>query len=124
MSTFIFVYNANSGALNTLLDVGHKLLSPSTYNCNLCTLTFDTFTENKIWKAFREQSNVEMTFLHIDEFETLFPNTKFKYPIILKEENHELIEFLSSEDIEKINTVEELINEILKLVQDDTKSVT
>ncbi|NJM95354.1 MAG: GTPase, partial [Acaryochloridaceae cyanobacterium CSU_5_19] len=44
MDRLIFVYNANSGGINTALDIAHKLLSPSTYRCNLCRLTHDTFT--------------------------------------------------------------------------------
>ncbi len=41
----IFVYNADSGKLNVLFDVGHKIVSPGTYKCDLCTLTHGTFTE-------------------------------------------------------------------------------
>lgn len=117
--TLLFVYNANSGALNTLLDVGHKLFSPSTYKCNLCALTYDTFTENNLWKSFRQQSNIEMHFYHIDEFEAQFPSAKFKYPIILKQEDDKLNEFLSSKEIDRIDRVKELIDEILKQAQED-----
>ncbi len=27
----VFVYNANSGLMNTVLDIGHKIISPDTY---------------------------------------------------------------------------------------------
>ncbi len=36
----VFVYNANSGLLNALLDMGHKVVSPRTYPCSLCALTY------------------------------------------------------------------------------------
>ena len=62
----LFVYNANSGTLNSLFDLGHKLFSPKTYKCNLCALTFNTFTENTLWKTLREQSAIKMEFYHID----------------------------------------------------------
>ena len=112
--TLIFVYNANSGALNTLFDVGHKLFSPSTYACKLCALTFDTFTENTIWKSFREASDIDMAFFHIDEFEKAYPNTKFNYPVVLENERTILSEFLSSETLASIKTIEQLIDEIMK----------
>ena len=31
----IFVYNANSGKLSAALDIAHKIISPSTYQCRL-----------------------------------------------------------------------------------------
>ncbi|WP_411895695.1 GTPase [Winogradskyella sp. A2] len=108
----LFIYNANSGNLNALLDVGHKLLSPSTYPCSLCTLTYDTFTENITWKNFREQSNLEMVFYHKDEFEAIYPNVKIKYPSILKLEDNQISILLNNEKLNIIESVSELIETI------------
>ncbi len=36
----IFVYNADSGLLNAINDGILKIVSPSTYQCSLCSLTF------------------------------------------------------------------------------------
>lgn len=107
--TLLFVYNANSGALNALFDVGHKLISPSTYKCSLCDLTFDTFKENKIWKAFRQESSINMAFYHKDEFETTYPNEDMSYPSILKLENDSLTIVFDDTRLNKITSVEELI---------------
>ena len=38
--SLILVYNADSGFFNALADSAHKLLSPSTYDCRLCALTY------------------------------------------------------------------------------------
>lgn len=122
--TLHFIYNANSGKLNALLDAGHKLLSPSTYKCHLCALTFDTFTENNLWKTFREASAINMQFFHIDEFEKIYPDTKYNYPIVLLQYNNEINKFIDSEELKSVKTVENLIDEILKRVQDDTSRVT
>lgn len=112
MDKLIFVYNANSGTLNTLFDVGHKLISPSTYKCSLCALTFGTFSENKAWKNFREQSDIKMEFYHSDEFENKFPNQKFDYPVILKQLETGLEVFLDKKTLNVIDSVADLINEI------------
>lgn len=109
MNSILFIYNAKSRKLNALFDVGHKLFSPNTYKCNLCALTFDTFTENETWKAFRENSNINMRFLHIDEFEKKFPNQTFKYPIILLKKNGGLQEFLFPKEINQLKNIDELI---------------
>ena len=113
----IFVYNANSGSLNAVLDSLHKIGSPSTYNCQLCALTFGNFSENGIWKAFREDSDLEMEFYHKDEFISNFRSKwlpKYTFPAILIEQKGELEIFLSSEEINEIDTVEVLIDKIKK----------
>lgn len=108
----IFIYNAKSGKRNALLDAGHKLFSPSTYPCSLCALTYDTFRENSIWKTFRENSNLEMDFLHKDEFESKFPSVKVLYPTVLKLEDHQLTTALTSEILDDIKSVEDLIKRL------------
>ena len=110
MIKLIFVYNANSGKLDALFDAGHKLFSPGTYQCDLCALTFDTFTENKIWKTFRNKSKIDMEFYHIDEFEKAFPKKIFEYPIIIKQNQYTFEPFMTKKDLKKIKTVQELIN--------------
>ena len=106
----IFVYNANSGLMNTLIDIGHKAISPQTYQCNLCDLTFGLVKENKQWKQFREESDTEMEFLHRDEFEQKYAR-QFEYPIILKEEN-ELSVVVSPTELNQIETLDELIERV------------
>jgi len=54
ISKLIFVYNANSGAINALLDSAHKIISPQTYDCKLCELTYGVFKEDEEWLRFLE----------------------------------------------------------------------
>lgn len=82
----LFVYNADSGMVNTIKDIGHKLLSPATYGCFLCSLTHGTFRENPEWKEFRNTSPIEMEFLHRDEFENQY-DIQLEYPLILREDD-------------------------------------
>ena len=106
----IFVYNADSGLINTLIDIGHKAISPTTYECNLCGLTFGIVGEHKQWKQFRKTSNTEMEFFHRDEFEQKYAQ-KFDYPVILKEEN-KLSVMISQEELNQISTLEQLISQV------------
>ncbi|NRB83048.1 MAG: GTPase [Winogradskyella sp.] len=110
--TLIFVYNARSGKRNALIDAGHKLFSPSTYPCSLCALTYDTFTENTVWKMFRKQSNHEMQFFHKDEFESQFPSVRLIYPTVLKLEGQQLTTVLTPEILNEIKSVEDLIQSL------------
>ncbi|MDJ0633097.1 MAG: GTPase [Xenococcaceae cyanobacterium MO_188.B29] len=113
----IFIYNADSGLMNTLMDIGHKAISPQTYQCNLCDLTFGLFSENKKWKKFREESNIEMEFLHRDEFEQKYAQ-KFEYPVILKEDKelNNLSIMISQAELNQIQTLDELILQINQLM--------
>ena len=106
----IFIYNADSGLMNTLIDIGHKAISPQTYECNLCGLTFGLVSEHKQWKKFREKSNIEMEFLHRDEFEQKYAQ-KFEYPVILKEDKN-LSVVISQAELNKIKTLDELISQV------------
>lgn len=112
IENLIVVYNANSGIKNLVSGLVHKILSPETYNCNLCFLTYNTFTENTIWKDFRTKTNINFEFLYIDVFEARYPNNTFSYPIILSENNGKVEPFLSNKRIKSLTSVEALILEI------------
>lgn len=103
----IFVYNADSGLLNTVKDIGHKLFQPDTYDCFLCSLTHGTFRENPQWKDFRENSGLDMEFLHRDEFEKHY-STSFEYPVIL-ENTDPLKVIISKDELEAFTSLDQLI---------------
>ncbi|MBI5556577.1 MAG: GTPase [Deltaproteobacteria bacterium] len=109
----VFVYNADSGLMNTMLDIGHKIVNPETYTCNLCKMTFDTFSENKKWKEFRESSDLEMEFLHRDEFEKKY-GMKLDYPVVLKDAAG-LETVISRKQLDELRTLDELIKMIREL---------
>ena len=110
MKKLIFIYNAKSGKINSLLDIAHKLISPKTYQCKLCSITHNTFSENEKWKRFRETTTLPLEFLHSDEFEANYNPIETKYPVILLEENQKLSEWIPKSEIEKIETTQELIH--------------
>lgn len=106
----IFIYNADSGRLNALFDIGHKILSPRTYQCSLCKLAFGAFSETNAWKQFRERSSVEMVFQHRDEFEQEY-GKQFEYPVVLAQ-NGELEVLLSKAAIDACEDVYQLIQAV------------
>lgn len=113
----IFIYNADSGLGNMLLDGAHKILNPSTYECSLCGLTFGAFSEKSKWRKFRAESDLEMAFLHKDEFSKQYASKfghKFAFPIVLAETNLGLEVFVSTEELNQLEKVEDLIK-LIKL---------
>jgi hypothetical protein len=115
----IFVYNANSGKMNAIFDSAHKIFSPKTYTCSLCDVTFGVFSENKAWKEFRNSSDLELDFLHKDEFLKNYKSKfsyKFTFPIVLTE-NLEV--FIKTEELNTLKKAEDLI----KLIEKRTASL-
>ena len=113
----IFIYDANSGKHNALLDTMHKIVSPNTYNCNLCDITFGLFTENKTWRKFRETSKVEMVFLHKDDYLKKYKskfNYKFTFPIVLAVHSNSLSVFITTEELNGYKNAESLMQSVVK----------
>ena len=111
----LFIYNADSGVLNTAKDIGHKLFSPQTYDCFLCSLTHGTFRENPTWKDFRQNSVVDMQFLHRDEFEKEY-KAIFEYPVILKQADP-LEVAISKDTLGSFTSLENLIEAVEQLAR-------
>jgi len=111
----IFVYNATSGSVRGYLDSLHKILSPATYDCNLCDITFGVFSEKSKWKKFRKSSTTEMIFLHKDQFLKQYrskwlPN--YEFPIVLSEENDGLHIFITPDELNAFENSEQLMAKI------------
>jgi len=111
----IFVYNASHTRAGSLLASAHKFFSPNTYRCDLCSLTFGVFFENRPWRAFRKSTDLEMVFLHKDQFLRQYKSKwlpRYDFPVVLSQEKDVLELFLSSADIAKIKDAEGLIGAI------------
>ncbi len=108
----LFVYNANSGTRNAIMDSMHKVFSPSTYDCSLCDITFGIVSENRTWKKFRQESGHSMVFLHKDEFAKKYASkfgSKFDFPIVLVVGENGLEVLITTEELNGLKTARGLI---------------
>jgi len=108
----IFVYNANSGKLNAYLDTLHKIVSPKTYPCSLCDITYGYWGIKEDWAEFKETVPVEMRFLHKDEWLTEF-NLSSQLPAVFLKENEKISTFITAEKMNSFS-LEELKTELKK----------
>ena len=109
----LFVYNANSGKLNTLLDTAHKIVSPSTYQCQLCNLTYGLVRENQQWRQFRDSLSEKVVFLHRDEFLQKFNDQSAKdmaLPALLRVNDGKLIILMEASAINAVADTADLIS--------------
>ncbi|MFN3371847.1 MAG: hypothetical protein ACK4Z0_10010 [Sphingomonadaceae bacterium] len=82
----LMIYNADGGLVNGALDLMHKIVSPSTYACRLCELTYGTLGMKRDWRATVEALPLPVRFLHRDEWLTERPGDATPLPAILVEE--------------------------------------
>ena len=111
----ILVYNADSGFFNIIKDGLHKVISPSTYQCNLCALTYGTLKMKNEWKEFIDKLEIPSKFLHRDEFirelESHPHNLEnVKFPAVFLRMDEKISLLISSDEINKSKTLDDLMN--------------
>ena len=104
----IFIYNAKSGVVNELIDFAHKIVSPETYDCNLCAISYGAFSMKKKWSTYIETLPFKSTFTYKDKFsKNGYSNLKF--PSVFIRSNEKLEEIISATEINEINNLDQLI---------------
>ena len=106
----IFCYNARKGFINGIIDFLHKSLSPTTYSCNLCSITH-TYKKNERWKKFISNSKVKISFIYIDDLKrnnlSKFVN-EIPCCFIKNENNHKIL--IDKKTINNLKNENELIS--------------
>jgi len=114
----IFVYNADSGILNTGMHGMHKMLFPSSYPCSLCAITYGTFSMRKEWKAFIEELSISVDFMHRDEW-LKYTDRSDDLPAVLYENSRgiEVVLSKSQLDVMVLNELMESISQWIKAIE-------
>jgi hypothetical protein len=118
----ILVYNADSGFFNIIKDGLHKAILPSTYQCNLCALTYGTFRMKEEWRTFIEKLQIPTEFLHKDEFlkrlQSHPHNLKsVEFPAIFLNKGGKVTLFIGRDEINQCKTLVDLMNLISNKVE-------
>ena len=111
----IFVYNANSGAISALIDGLHKNFMPSTYQCQLCSLSYGRVSMKKEWKEFTKALPYTVEFLHKDEFEREHPDVKATLPAAYVDDGETVNEVISKTQFSRMNDLDDLMKAVEKL---------
>lgn len=107
--TLIFVYNADTGPWNALIDSVHKIVSPDTYACDLCAITYGPLSMDREWRAWLKTLASPARFFHRDDFKAVWPDVNVKLPAILIENKGSVEVLVAAEDFSASMTVSELI---------------
>jgi len=99
-----FVYNVNSDLISRMIGFSHKVISPQTYPCKICSLTWSSLHMQKEWAEFIRELPFKVRFEYRDQWKTCQ-----KFPLVLLKEKGETRVLLYPEQINKFETVQELI---------------
>ncbi|MBD3404790.1 MAG: hypothetical protein GF411_01485 [Candidatus Lokiarchaeota archaeon] len=118
-SKIIFVYNADSGLLNATKDFFHRLISPDTYQCNLCAVTYSNTGMRNEWQNFIDSLDIPVEVLHKDEFNNRHSFDDPSFPSAFLLMNGDLSYFISVEEMNSVSSVDELIEMVRIKIQED-----
>jgi hypothetical protein len=110
----VFVYNADSGFFNLLADMAHKIVSPETYNCQLCMLTHGNLGMREQWKEYLESIDAGLEFLHRDEFLKNYGQHTAALPALFLARGGVAELFMSEADINQCETLAALMAQLDK----------
>ena len=110
----LFVYNADGGRLAGLKDLFHKILSPGTYPCSLCAVTYGAASMRPKWRHFIQALPVPVKFLHRDEFVRDYPQwrTRTLPAAFAANETDDLTPFIRAAEMDALD-----LNGLMALVQ-------
>mgnify|MGYP005753798289 CR=1 FL=1 len=108
--TLLFAYNAETGFFNKLVDLTHKIVSPKTYPCSLCALTYGNFTIFPEWESYVKQLPLEVKFVYKNEW--LHGEVYNKFPVVALQKEDKVEVLLTKEELDKMTSLGELIGRL------------
>ncbi|AOJ02160.1 MULTISPECIES: hypothetical protein [Burkholderia] len=116
MRKLVFVYNGDSGFINSVMHLMHKTFSPGTYECRLCALIYDGMKLNEDWKDFAERLGMAVEYHHRDTFFKTYAQAFSAYPLALLLENGRFEVLLAAADFADIGDLHDLMSRIVAAV--------
>ncbi len=112
----VFVYNAETGLFNKLTDFAHKFVSPETYACNLCALTYGRFTMQKEWADYVKQLPMPVELSYRNEWR--FAPVRDTYPLVALQTGENQIEvLLGAEELNQMRSLKQLKHRLDEALQ-------
>ena len=106
----VFVYNADEGLVAGLLDLVHKTLSPATYQCSLCGVTYGPLGMKARWRDWLKALPYDSAFFHRPDFRAAYPAfARQPLPLIARERAGVLTELLGAAELAALPDLDALI---------------
>ena len=105
LDRLIFVYNADGGLVQGFLDSVHKTLSPATYPCSLCAITYGAFRMDPKWRKWLKTLPLPVVFYHKDDM----PFKDIMLPVVLSERSGQIASLIDSATLNGLGSLDALI---------------
>ncbi len=106
----VLVYNADAGVVAGLFDLVHKTLSPATYPCSLCGVTYGALGMRRQWRDFLATLPGEVAFFHRPDFRAAYPTqAATPLPLIGRDDDGAFEVVLGAAELARLTTVDALI---------------
>lgn len=111
-----FVYNAETGFFNKLTDFAHKIISPKTYACSLCALTYGKFTMKEEWAEYIKSLPMEVEFIYKNEWK--FAPVRHEYPLVALQTGTDRVEvLLEASELNELKSLKQLRTKLDEVLQ-------
>lgn len=108
-TTLVFVYNADDGVFAAVGDAIHKLVSPATYPCSLCAISYGAVAMRPAWRRYLRTLPHPVRFLHRQGFARAYPGLDVALPAILRDDGGAPRVLVDAATLNGIADVDELI---------------
>jgi hypothetical protein len=108
--SLVFVYKADSGMFNLLADIAHKIFSPQTYACQLCSITHGNLKMHEEWRTFIHSLPIACDFMHRDEFLKVHSEFEDELPAVYLRSTGKLQLCVNAKEINQCENLLELKN--------------
>lgn len=112
----VLVYNADSGFFNSLSDAIHKWVSPSTYDCHLCLVSYSPMGMRPEWRRFLQSLPLELELLHRDQFRKAY-HSIHALPAIFLADDTSLNTLIGPNELANVGAVHDLIKLLRQSLQ-------
>ena len=103
-----FVYNAQSGVAHALMDYVHKIVSPATYACSLCGVTYGNLGMRRQWADYLRALPFKTRFFYQDTLPSHLDSVRLPAAFIV--ENNEWVHLIGQEEMDAAKTLDALID--------------
>lgn len=107
-SALVFAYNADSGLLNSVLDI-FRAFAPRTFKCHLCELTFTPLGLKKRWWEHIKGLNIPLVFVHRNELKKKYGIGNVDLPAVFKPGGDRLQLLIDADEINRCRDLDGLI---------------
>ena len=116
----IFIYNASDDLISVSFDFIHKIVSPSTYQCSLCKITYGNVSMHNKWKEYIYDSNYDFEFLYKNNYLEYHKDLKIEnFPVAYKYNGNSYDIFISKEEFDSYNDLDSLIQIVSQKLNKD-----